>query len=225
VYEYDEINRPKTVRFKEEEKEEEILLEEYVYDILSDKKTQKTVKKYLKDNETAEYIYRYDYAGREVMRINPDKGTFESHYNDNGTLNSTKDANGGLVFYHYDGLNRVTEKYTLIEDTDRKMYLYSKIEYDKAGNIKAEKTGKKPVPYNMEQVMEPSQEDLIITTYELYKNGKTKTVQSSNGARTEYTYDNDGNIITETVYRSENDKTKESQPKRLGFFLLHARQN
>lgn len=40
-----------------------------------------------------------------------------------------------------------------------------------------------------------------------YKNGKTKTVQSSNGARTEYTYDNDGNIITETVYRSENDKT------------------
>jgi len=73
-------------------------------------------------------------------------------------------------------------------------YRYSKLEYDKSGRAVTEKTGKdKAALYEL-----PS--GYVSKNYTYYKNGKVKSVEDNEGRKTEYCYDDDGNLSREDIY-------------------------
>ncbi len=198
IYEYDVLNRLVKEYFKENKDVPDsgrVLLKEYSYAVLSDGKTQKKEIKYITDTEKAECTYIYDYAGRLVEQQNPDGSRTLANYNSNGTVNTTTAKNGSITFYKYDGLNRLTEQWTPFEVSNgNTMYTYSKIEYDKSGRKTIEKTSRDKVLLNNVP------QSFITTTYDYYDNGKVKKVCSSDGRKTEYEYDGDGNILKQDVY-------------------------
>jgi|GEM_PF-557318 len=162
----------------------------------TDGTTQKIVAKHLNATDTAVTTSTYDYAGRLIKQVNPDGGAIVNTYYRNGKLKSATDPNGGTTFYQYDGLNRLTGKWSPAESG---RYSYTGIEYNKAGDITAEKTGKVPVgAYDV-----PAASELRVKSYEYYPTGKLKCVKDSTGGRTEYQYDRDGNLTYECVYTGE----------------------
>ncbi len=190
-YEYDLMNRPSRVYFKADQNSGEKLLEEYTYDILTNKNTQKTHTVHLNGSETATTVYTYDYAGRQILQANPDGTSISSSYNKNGTLKSTKDARGNTTYYKYDGLNQLTEQWSPVEANK---YSYSSITYDKAGRQKQIKMGKELVTlYNVPVTF-------AYTSYDYYKNGRVKSVTDGEGRRTDYFYDYDGVLTKEVKY-------------------------
>ncbi|HHV99253.1 MAG TPA: hypothetical protein GXX36_06735 [Clostridiaceae bacterium] len=115
----------------------------------------------------------------------------------NGTVASISDANGGTMYYRYDGLNRLVEQWSP-DDTSR--YSYLQIIYDKAGNKLSEKTGKDKVgPFQV-----PAPDRYISVNYTYYPSGQIKTITDSAGRGKEYKYDRDGNLSVEKIYMSEN---------------------
>ena len=182
VYEYDIMNRVTKVYLKEDANAEPVLLEEYIYTILSDKNTQKTHRVHLNDTETAVTVYTYDYANRLISQQNPDNTTTSTSYNTNGTVNTTTDANGNVAYYNYDGLNRLITKWTPFENG---LYTYYGVEYDKSGNKLSENIGKDKVSLNTL----PSQ---LISTIYIYNNNNKVTSVETAGRTTTYTYDNNG---------------------------------
>ncbi|MCX7922699.1 MAG: S8 family serine peptidase [Clostridia bacterium] len=201
-YEYDVLDRVKKVYFKDSAAATtEIHLEEYSYATLSDNKTQKTVTKNFGNINKAVTVYIYDYAGRLVEQQNPDGTKIKAEYNTNGTVKTSTDANGSITYYRYDGLNRLTEQWTPFEVANGAIvYTYTKTEYDKAGRKTAEKAGKEKVglyqiPFTF-----------VTKSYTYYKDGKVKTVTDSSGRKTEYWYDDDGNLEKEVVDVDANTK-------------------
>ncbi len=49
-------------------------------------------------------------------------------------------------------------------------------------------------------------QNFAVTNYSYYKNGNVKNTTDSEGRKTEYLYDDDGNVIKESVY-TDADKT------------------
>ena len=194
-FEYDVMNRPIRKYFKENASTTEILLEEYSYLILSDRKTQTSVKKYLNDTEIAVTTLTYDYAGRLVEQKNPDGTVKKSTYNANGTKSSDTDERGSVTYYKYDGLNRLTEMWVPVESINGVIkYSYTLIVYDKAGNKISQRVGKTLV--NKDEAAAAFRTE----SYEYYKDGKVKTIVDDEGRKTEYYYDDDGNLSKEIKY-------------------------
>ncbi|MGE5474544.1 MAG: S8 family serine peptidase [Ignavibacteriales bacterium] len=201
VYEYDSMDRLKKKYFKEDSSAAPVLIEEYSYAILSDKKTQKTFKKYLNSSDIAITVFKYDYADRLIEQQNPDGTKIKNTYNPNGTLTSSTAANGSTTYNKYDGLNRLVETWTPFETSGTVVkYSYSQIEYDKAGRKITERTGKSTV--NLYDI--PS--EFVSKTYEYYLDGKVKSASTSSGAKIEYQYDNDGNLSKQDTYTSSTNK-------------------
>ena len=195
TYQYDLLNRPLRIYFQEDSMAEQILLEENTYQVLAGGKTQQTHKKYLNDTEVAVTVSVFDYAGRQISETRPDGTTISTTYNANGTVNYTTDAKGNVTYYKYDGLNRLTEKWTPFETVSGSTrFTYNSTFYGKAGEVKQEITGKDTVLKDGK----PAQQ--ITKTYEYYKNGKVRSVTDNEGRKTEYQYDADGNAIQEKVY-------------------------
>jgi RHS repeat-associated protein len=198
-YEYDVMNRISKVYFKADSASTEQLLLEYAYGILTSGSTTKTETKYVNTTDFLKTITTLDYAGRVTSIQNPDNTTLTKAYNANGTLSSSKDANGNITYYKYDGLNRLIAIYTPFENINGAVYYsYTAVEYDKAGRKTKESFGKTTViKYGIPQAF-------ITTAYEYYNNGKLKVQSDSAGRRLEYTYDKDGNIVTKVVKVDDN---------------------
>nr|WP_303740666.1 RHS repeat-associated core domain-containing protein [Lutispora saccharofermentans] len=204
-YEYDNMDRLTKVFFKDSAVSFEFILYEYSYAVLSDGKTQNTEIEHINDGLKASAVYIYDYADRLAERQNPDGTKETSTYKPNGLLETSTNVDGSITYFKYDALNRLTEQWTPFETSSQGiLYTYTKIEYDKAGYKKAEKAGKGKVAlFEM-----PS--GFVTTSYAYYRNGLLKSAADSAGRRTEYQYDDDGNMSREDVYVSaENMKTKE----------------
>jgi RHS repeat-associated protein len=194
-YEYDVIDRLNKAYFKEAAEEQEILLEEYSYDILADHNTQKLHKQYLNDTEVAETMYVYDYADRLLEQQNPDGTKSKFNYNPNGTLASSTAPNGSITYYMYDGMNRLIERYAPFQLINgNTQYTYEKIDYDK--------TGKKTVVYNGKDLVALNSKPTAMTStsYSYYKNGLLKSTVDTAGRKSEYEYDDDGNVNKEVAY-------------------------
>jgi YD repeat-containing protein len=197
LYEYDLLNRPIKLSFKEGADSSPVLLETFSYTILSGGKTRKTQTKYLNDTMTAQTIFTYDYAGRLLEQQNPDSTKETCTYYPNGQLKTQKDARGSITTYEYDGLNRLTAQWLPVENNQ---YIYQETTYDKAGNIIQERIGQETVALNSL----PTQ--YIATNYTYDQNGKLKTKTDSEGRRTIYEYDADGNLIKEEIYTDVQNK-------------------
>ncbi|MHB1395030.1 MAG: S8 family serine peptidase, partial [Clostridia bacterium] len=198
-YEYDVMDRLKKVYFKDNAAAPESILYDYSYVVLDDGRTQKTETRYLNDTENAITVEIYDYTGRLTEEQYPDGSKEKTVYNLNGTVGSRSAKNGSITYFKYDGLNRLSEQWTLIEVSDGIMlYSYSKLEYDKAGRKTAEKIGKEKVAlYEVPM-------SFAIKNYSYYRNGNVKVVTDAEGRKTEYYYDDDGNLSREDVYAGIN---------------------
>ncbi len=192
TYEYDVMNRKIRTSFKANEESEPEILEEYEYMLLGDKKTKEIYKKYLNSTETAITSITYDYAGRPIREENADGTQKLTNYNPNGTISTTTDAMGSITYYRYDGMNRLTDKWTPIETS---LYIYDKYIYDKLGRVVEERTSKKTVTYPNTEV----NTEFLSTIYSYYGNGWLKTKTDDEGRSVEYCYDGDGNITKEIV--------------------------
>jgi RHS repeat-associated protein len=196
-YDYDNMDRVIKEYYKETETSPEVLLKEYSYSILADKRTQKTEKKYLNDTEVAETVQVYDYANRLVEQQNPDLTRAKTEYDLNGTVKSTTAANGSITKYVYDGLNRQTEQWIPLEVSNgNTYYAYSKTEYDKAGKTLKEIKAIDKV------LLDTLPAKLYSVNYAYYKNGLKKTVTDSEDRKTEYFYDDDLNVNKEVISSS-----------------------
>ncbi|MEN6314698.1 MAG: DUF1308 domain-containing protein [Clostridiaceae bacterium] len=196
-YEYDVMNRIQKVFFKGSASSDEIILEEYSYEILSGGKTKRTHTLYLNDTETAVTVCTYDYAGREITKQNPDGAIQSTAYYANGTVSTTTDARGSVTYYKYDGQNRLNEQWTPVGAS---LYAYKKITYDKIGRQKQVKLGKELVSlYSVPAAF-------AVTAYDYYRNGNVKSVTDGEGRRKEYRYDSDGYVSAEETYTTPTEK-------------------
>ena len=190
-YEYDSINRPVKVWFQENESAQPVLLEEYIYEILSDKKTKRTVIQYLDSSNFTKTEYTYDYADRLLIQKNNDNSTLQTSYFANGQVNTTTDANGSVTTYIYDGLNRLIEKRTPFEKIGSTTYFtVQKYTYDANGNVLEEK-----ITRNV-----PGQTEVYATKKYSYDslNRLVMVTQMDNGSPVNYVqyyYDADGNQV------------------------------
>ncbi|SCG71173.1 intein C-terminal splicing region/intein N-terminal splicing region/RHS repeat-associated core domain-containing protein [Micromonospora coxensis] len=60
----------------------------------------------VKDPAGNQWSYEYDIRGRQRIAVDPDKGSTESKYADNGDLEFTVDGRQQKLVYHYDSLGR-----------------------------------------------------------------------------------------------------------------------
>lgn len=200
-YEYDVMDRLKKVYFKDTASAAEVVLKEYSYAILYDSKTQETETEYLDEEKTAITVSIYDYAGRLVEKQNPDGTREKTDYNPDGTVKSTVTRDGSISYYKYDGMNRLSGQWTPAEiATGDVLYQYAQLEYDKAGNKTAEKTGKDKV------VLYAVPTHFVVKSYTYYKDGNVKTAEDREGRKTEYGYDDDGNLEKEDTYTGSSSK-------------------
>ncbi|GFZ31506.1 hypothetical protein CSC2_20320 [Clostridium zeae] len=198
-YVYDVMNRVSKIYFKADTASSEQLLLEYAYGILTNGGTTKTETKYINATTSVKTITTFDYVGRVTSIQNPDNTTSTKVYNSNGTLSSSKDANGNVTYYKYDGLNRLIAIWTPFENVNGTVYYsYTAVEYDKAGRKTKESFGKTTV------VKDGIPQTFITTAYEYYNNGNLKAQSDSAGRRLEYTYDKDGNISSKVVKVDDN---------------------
>ncbi len=211
-YEYDVLDRPIKTYFKDNSTAAELLLSEKSYSVMEDGRTQITETAYLNSTDKAVTVSIYDYAERLVERQNPDGTKVKTSYNPNGTVNFSTAQNGSITYYKYDGLNRMTEQWTPFEiSKGSTKYSYSKTDYDKAGNKITESHGKDKV------ALYSIPEAFVRNYFTYYKNGKIKSSTDSDGRKTDYTYDEDGNKIKDEVYTdSTNKKITEYQYNYLG---------
>ncbi|MCX7747527.1 MAG: S8 family serine peptidase, partial [Clostridia bacterium] len=219
-YDYDDINRPIKLYFRENSTGERVLLEEYSYQVLVDKfigttmlmKTSKTVIKYLNSVDTATTVYTYDYAGRLIELKKPDATVVKNIYNSNGTLSESIDEKGYRTFYRYNSLNRVIAKRVPVEEGKDKdgnpiiNYSYSETIYDPAGNKVEERVSGEMAEGTDEK---PSENSFIKTRYEYYSNNSLKNIKDKNGfIRKHYEYDGDGNLSKEVTYAKASAEAK-----------------
>jgi RHS repeat-associated protein len=197
-YDYDILNRVTKKWFRENQNADTVLLEEFRYEIMSDKKTRTTHSVYVNSTEKLTTVYTYDYAGRPVTQQNPDNTILTTKYYPNGTVEYTTDAKQYKTYYKYDGQNRPNEQWSPAEDNNGTVrYAYQKITYDKAGRQKQIFIGKEMVSL----YAVPS--TFAVTTMTYYRNGNLKSKSDSEGRRTEYRYDDDGNLAAQDVFIDE----------------------
>ena len=111
-----------------------------------------------------------------------------------GRLVSETNEIGKNITYIYDNLNRVTKKYEEIEADKYKLTMY---EYDTVGNVIKEKVGKEKVNLNGEAT------NYIITEYSYDDNNNLILKTNSSSQEFKYTYDSENNKIKEEVKISD----------------------
>ena len=115
-------------------------------------------------------------------------------FDDAGRLISKTNEIGKNITYIYDNLNRVTKKYEEIEENKYKLTIY---EYDSVGNVIKEKVGKEKVNLNGEAT------NYIITEYSYDDNNNLILKTNSSSQEFKYTYDSENNKIKEEVKISD----------------------
>ncbi len=192
TYTYTVMNRISTVTFKETSSSDPVSLQSFDYNILSNGSTTVTSKKYLDDTNTAITKTTYDYAGRTTRIDNADDTYATNTYNVNGTLATSTDANGNTTYYTYDELNRLWKQWSPV---DVGTYAFALITYDNANRIKTVTKSKDTVSNGTVPTT-----NLATTTYTYFADGKVQRQLSSSGAKTVFTYDDDGNLYQKFAY-------------------------
>ncbi|QSX04825.1 S8 family serine peptidase [Sedimentibacter sp. zth1] len=197
-FEYDVLNRPTKVYFKDMTKQSpvEILLSETSYSILLNGNSQKTdIIYYDKDGQSkSTTITITDYAGRVVEQQYPDFTKTKTIYNYDGTVKEEISANGASTIYNYDGMGNVSDIWTPVSIKDGNIkYSWTNFSYDKNGNILKQEIGKQLVELN---------EVTNDTYYTLSKYDKDRIIEQtgSDGKKSSFEYDVNGNISKEIRY-------------------------
>ncbi len=199
-YEYDVMDRLKKVYFRDSDAASEVILQEYSYAIMEDGKTQETEINHLNETEQAITVSIYDYAGRLVEKHYPDGTREKTVYDLDGTVKNTVSKDGSISYYKYDSLNRLSEQWIPVEiSKGQVLYRYTKLEYYNNGNKRVEKTGRDKV------VLYATPSYYVENNYTYYKDGLVKSVEDREGRKTEYRYDDDGNLSGEDVYTDTNE--------------------
>ncbi|MBD3920227.1 S8 family serine peptidase [Paenibacillus sp. PR3] len=198
VYQYDVMNRQKSISFKTSPDAISVLQRTYTYDILANGNWQKQETIYLNDTETAVTTWICDYNGNEIERQNADGGSIKTIYNPNKTVRAVTDARGNTTSYAYDGLKRQTDAWVPL---DKGSYQYTHTTYDRSGHTLAVKRGKDSVPlFNV-----PVSDRLISDLYTYDGNGHVTSMTNSSGSKTAYKYDPDGNMQRKDEYTGESE--------------------
>jgi len=138
----------------------------------------------------------YDYNDR-LLTVKKESGAKSTtRYNPNGTINSDTNFNGATEHYMYDGLNRLTETWSPVEDG---LYSYTKYLYDKTNNIIEEHIAKDLVGLHVR----PSKDRMVIKTNTYDRNGNQINVETSGGNLIRSEYNRDNYMIGEYVYQTD----------------------
>ncbi|MEL4106285.1 kelch repeat-containing protein [Oscillospiraceae bacterium WX1] len=201
-YSYTVMNLTDTVTFKESAQSSAVTLQHYDYAILTNGSTTMTVTQYFSDTSTAVTKTTYDYAGRQIRLDQADNTHKTNSYNANGSLASTTDARGNTTYFAYDGLNRLIYQWSPVGSNT---YAFTSTTYDKAGRIIMTAAAKELVPNGTVPTS-----NLMTDSFTYFADGKLQQELKSSGAKTTYTYDNDGNPLTKNVYYDATNYSQES---------------
>ena len=207
-YEYDALKRVKKISYKEDTNSEVKVIEENSYSLISNglnsSKVQQTNKSYSGTGVTLQSQYIYNYENKLVQKVNEDGTTLVYDYNSNGDLSYQVDEKGSPTYYVYDGLKKLVKKYIPFEkdSTGNIKYKYEGYKYSNAGNKIQQVEGIDLV------AKDGSPTNLKTTNYEYYGNDKVKKVTDNEGRKTEYTYDNNGNLIKALNYKNDSEAVR-----------------
>ena len=128
-----------------------------------------------------------------TIRVDQADGTYVSSvYNANGTLANSTDARGNTTYYGYDGLNRQTAQWSPV---GAGLFEYSGKAYDKAGRAVTASRARGTVANGVLPTAW-----LVTTSYAYNAGGQLEQVTTSGGAKTTYTYDDNGNLLSKNMY-------------------------
>jgi len=204
IYEYDNLNRLTTVKFKETPSSNAITLKTVSYS------TEQSGNEYLVvQTETTYYdatnssaVVSKSKYNDKVVFVGYADGTSENYtYYADGELKTSTDGNGNTTHYNYntfDATNNVV--YHEVWSPADGGYSYARTDYDLSGNMVAE--------YKSNEIVELNSvpQNLYKRSLVYYKNGKLKQEYDSEGRKTEYEYDNDGNVSKMSVYTDSDSK-------------------
>jgi len=191
---YNKIDLLLSATFKEASSSPAVTLSSYSYAILSSGNTTVTATQYFDNANIAATKTTFDYAGRPIRVDQADGTTVYSAYNANGTLKSSTDANGGTAYYEYDGLNRQVRQWAPVSAS---AYEYSAITYDKAGRVLTSIKSKNTVANGTIPTT-----GLVTVSFVYNADGQVSQETTSGGAKTEFSYDNNGNLTEKLMYYS-----------------------
>lgn len=189
-YAYDVMNRLVKTYFQESSSASEVILSEISYSILFGGNSQTTTTVYTSDTNKSEMVSVTDYAGREVMVQYGDYSRVRTTYNLDGTVQQKTAANGAITYYKYNALGNLMDEWKPVCVVNGStMYSWTGYSYDKAKNLTAQKTGKQLV------ALDKTTEDTYTKNY-TYMDGFMTQESDSDGRKTVYTYDDDGNVTS-----------------------------
>ena len=205
-YEYDALDRLTATYFKDSEASFEVLLLTKRYSELSQGKSQLTETVYLNEYEGAETTSVYDYAGKVLSILYPDRTIVQNSYREDGVLLETIAQNGAISRYSYDIRGNKVQSYQPVEIKNGTIYYaYEGYDYNKSGKLTTHKKGKSLVSYD--QIPEE-----VVTTSTIYSDltGLEITNTDSEGRREDLFYDCNGNILKK-LQLVEGNRTKETR--------------
>jgi len=191
-YAYNEIDLLLSVRFRGSPASPRYMLSCYDYAIHINGSTTVSVTQYYTDMDTYVTKTTFDYAGRPIMVEQADGTVVTSVYNANGTLKSSTDANGSTTYFEYDGLNRLIRQWS---PAGTGTFEYSAITYDKAGRVRTSSRAKNTVANGAIPTT-----GLVTTSFEYNADGQATQETTSGGAKTEFEFDDNGNIAEKHMY-------------------------
>jgi YD repeat-containing protein len=194
AYTYDVLNRL-TKREYKPTPNISYYLEEYTYSVLNYGQTSVKESKFFTSGAKADTTITYNSMGLIAEQKNPDGGVITYAYSVNGDLVNTIDPKGNFTYYLYDTLNRLTEQWT---PADNGQHSYIKFEYDKCDRVTYKYSG-----LNLVYPVIPASYT-IWSRNEYNKDGTVSQKTNSQGCKTVYIYDADGNVSEENQYTSSN---------------------
>lgn len=204
IYEYDNLNRLTAVKFKETPSSNIISLKTISYSTEqsgNEYLVVRTETTYYDATNSSAVVSKSKYNDKVVYVGYPD-GTSESYtYYDDGELKTSTDGNGNITHYNYnifDTTNNVV--YHEVWSPADGGYSYARTDYDLSGNKVSE--------YKSCEIVELNSvpQNLYKRSFVYYKNGKIKQEYDTEGRKTEYEYDNDGNVSKMSVYTDLSNK-------------------
>ena len=159
----------------------------YIYDANNNKITETDAKNHTKINKYDELNHLYWVVTPYIDAITRYNAFYR--YDANSNLIQQRDLNGAITSFAYDALNRK------ITTTDANLKVQEAVTYDEAGRIKTKLDGKG----NKTEYLYDSVDNILCTNY--YEGSSTLKFTST------FTYDANGNLLTETVPISSYDQT------------------
>lgn len=190
-YEYDDLNRPTKIYFRDNASASRILMEEYAYTILLDGKTETSTTTYHDYGIGYTTTVQYDELGRQIKTTNPDGSIYETVYNENGTVQKEIDPSGTEISYTYDKLGRAIQVSRPFEIIDTVKYdSIAKTTYDNNGQALTKETlNNAPGELDTYSKTEYVYNDRgLLETIKLFDDGVLENV-------TQYYYDEEGRTV------------------------------